>query len=39
MVAATKSLTTPRVGAYSLLDPPLSELWGQLGTAEEKEWI
>lgn len=39
MVTAAKSLTTPRVGAYSLLDLPLSALWGQQGPAEEKEWI
>jgi diaminopimelate dehydrogenase len=39
MVAAAKSLTTPRVGAYSLLDLSLNTLWGQQGPAEEKEWI
>jgi len=39
MVAAAKSLTTPRPGAYSLSDLPLSTLWGQQGPAEEKEWI
>jgi diaminopimelate dehydrogenase len=39
MVAAAKSLITPRAGAYSLLEIPLSALWGQQGPAEEKEWI
>ncbi|MGZ5055366.1 MAG: Gfo/Idh/MocA family oxidoreductase [Methylobacter sp.] len=39
MVAAAKSLTTPRVGACSLLDLPLSAMWGQQATTEEKEWI
>jgi diaminopimelate dehydrogenase len=39
MVAAAKSLITPRAGAYSLLEIPLSALWGQQGLAEEKEWI
>lgn len=36
MVAATKSLTTPRVGAYSLLDLPMSALWGQQGFVEQR---
>lgn len=39
MVSAAKSLTTPRVGAYSLLDLPINALWGQQGPAEEKQWM
>ncbi|MGZ4981585.1 MAG: Gfo/Idh/MocA family oxidoreductase [Methylobacter sp.] len=39
MVAAVQSLTTPRAGAYSLLDLPLSAMWGQQATTDEKEWI
>lgn len=39
MLTAAQSLTMLHAGAYSLLDLPLSALWGQQRTAEEKEWI
>lgn len=39
MLAAAQSLAMLHAGAHSLLDLPLSALWGQQGAAEEKEWI
>ncbi|MGR9116332.1 MAG: diaminopimelate dehydrogenase [Gammaproteobacteria bacterium] len=39
MLASAQSLPSLRAGAYSLMDLPLSALWGQQSPAEEKKWI
>ncbi|MGR8979243.1 MAG: diaminopimelate dehydrogenase [Gammaproteobacteria bacterium] len=39
MLTAAQSLPAVPAGAYSLLDMPLSALWGQQGPAEEKKWL
>jgi diaminopimelate dehydrogenase len=39
MLAAAQSLPALHAGAYSLLDLPLSALWGQQSSAEEKKWL
>lgn len=39
MLAGARALPGLRHGAYSLLDLPLRELWGELGEQAEREWL